>query len=97
MNYKEIIIEVNPERRFLAGEIRAKEIFDEQVKNELKNLKLFDGLIIVYPSHVSGISITFTKKMYNEIHKRLGDDAYLVQFKAGSEYLANKIREDIIF
>lgn len=74
-------------------------IFTKKIKPVLDKEWNGQDVVIVYPETVRGISIKFTKMLMNKLIKNYGEDTFFdkFSFEAGSEYLTEKINEDIRF
>ncbi len=93
------VIDLNIKKEFthIAGYDYGELIYNEQVKPFFNGI---DKLEIRFPNHIEGIAISFVQGFISGMLKIVLDKSVLLELitlKASSDYLTNKLYDDVRF
>ena len=91
MNTNKIILDIPPILSRITGNDYGLKIYQEQVKPNIDENKINE---IIFPQHITGISISFIKGLMGEEIKKYGKEKLLEHFKFTSPYV--DVEESII-
>lgn len=91
-----IVLKFDKATTKLAGNPYGRAVFQEQLNNKIDYNK---KNIIVFPDNIERVASSFTQGMFSEIIKEIGYTNLdkIIEIRAGSDELAKRIYEDLVY